>query len=134
LTIHLNERKQNGSPLDMRTYYQVKIPSETNDGNVDLTIYSQTVEEGGKIIFKIGLEEKKYKVQVEELIKIFKKNLYIQFYLAELKLCELEAESIASEYASAVLDSKKDELLNVLTVKREVVEKLKEEVRKVESQ
>jgi hypothetical protein len=126
--------RQFGSPLDMRTYYLVKISSETTDGNVDLSIYSQALEEGGKAFFKLGVEEEKYKVQVEELIKVFKKDFYIKFYLAELSLKEVEAEKYSGQFASAVLGEEKSEALNALNLLREEIEWLKEEIRKVEEQ
>lgn len=123
--------RQFGNPVDMREYYKVKIPSQTTDGNVDLTIFAQTLGEGGTVTFKIGLEEKKYKVQVEELLKVFKKDLYIQYYLAELKLKELEAEKYTSQYESA-LDDEKYSILDSLTSKKREIELLKDEIRKLE--
>ncbi len=124
--------RQFGNPIDMREFYKVKIPSTTTDGNVDLTIYSQTLADASATKFKIGLEEKKYKVQVEELLKDFKKDFYIQHYLGELKLKELEAEKYSSQYESALDDEDKSEALNNLNSKREEIERLKEEIRKVE--
>ncbi len=122
-----------GSPVDMRTYYLVKIPAQSTDGNVDLNIYAQTTGEKGPAKFKIGIEDKKYKVQVEELIKVFKKDFYIQYYLAKLKVKEEEAERIANDYASTSIDTEKEKLLTALNKKKEQVDWLKEEIRKIES-
>ncbi|MEP1095045.1 MAG: hypothetical protein ABJG78_08030, partial [Cyclobacteriaceae bacterium] len=60
--------RQFGNPLDMRTYYEVTIPAAASDGNVDLLVFAQTIEEGGKTLFKIGLKEEKYKSQAKELL------------------------------------------------------------------
>lgn len=122
-----------GNPLDMRTYYQVKIPSETTDGNVDLTMYALTIEENGIVNFKLGIEDKKYKVQVEEMMKVFKKDFYIQFYIDELKIIELEAEDLSNKYERAI-DEEKDEILNSLNIKKLEMERLKVEIRKVEEE
>lgn len=124
--------RQFGNPSDMRTYYEVKIPAGATDGNVDLVIYTQTLAEAGKTLFKLGLKEEKYKAQAEELIKVFKKDFYIQFYLAELKLKELEAEKFSSQYESAVEEEEKSDALTLLNGKKEEIEFLKEEIRKVE--
>ncbi len=124
--------RQFGSPLDMREYYMVRVPSETTDGNVDLTIYAQALEAEAGTSFSLGLEEEKYKVQVEELLKVFKKDFYIQYYLAELKLVELEAEKYSRQYESALEEEGKSEALNLLNTKREEIELLKKEIRKVE--
>lgn len=123
-----------GSPVDMRTYYLVKIPAQSTDGNVDLSIYAQTTGDGVPAQFKIGIEDKKYKVQVEELIKVFKKDFYIQYYLSKLKVKEQEAERIANDYASASEELQKEKLLSTLSSKKEQVDWLKEEIRKIESQ
>ncbi len=123
-----------GSPLDMRTYYKVKIPSETTDGNIDLWIYTQTINEAGVVTFHVGLEESKYKVQVEELLREFKKSHYIQFYLDELKLRELEAERLSSAYESALLDEEKEKALTDLKSKQNEIEKLKGEIRVITDQ
>lgn len=123
-----------GTPMDMRSYYLAKIPAQSTDGNIDLTIYAQTKGETVPVEFKIGIESDKYKAQVEELIKVFKKDFYIQYYLAKLRVKEQEAGRIASEYASSESDVDKEKLLTTLNAKKEQVDWLKEEIRKIESQ
>lgn len=124
--------RQFGSPLDMRTYYKVTIPATATDGNVDLLVFTQTIEEGGKTQFMIGLKEEKYKAQAEELLRVFKKDFYIQFYLGELKLRELEAEKYADQYESALLEGEKFAALTLLNTTKQEMELLKEEIRKVD--
>ena len=124
--------KQFGNPLDMRTYYEVKIPAETTDGNIDLVIYSETSQKNGTILFKVGLEDVRYKMQVEELIQDFKKGVYIQYYLGELKIKELEAEKLGNKYVSTSSNQDKERLLDHLNAKKEEMELLKKEIRKVD--
>lgn len=124
--------RQFGSPLDMRTYYRVKIPSETTDGNVDLVIFTQAIEQNGQTVFSMGIEEEKYKIQVEELLKVFKREFYIQYYLDQLKLKENEATNYSEQYADTSITDEKDKILTQLNTAREAVERLKEEIRKVE--
>lgn len=123
-----------GSPVDMRTYYLVKIPAGSTDGNVDLNIYAQTTGDKAPAQFKLGIEDKKYKVQVEELLKVFKKDFYIQYYLSKLKIKEQEAESIANQYASTSINTEKEKILTSLNEKKEQVDWLLEEIRKIEAQ
>ncbi|MEQ9402552.1 MAG: hypothetical protein RIM99_03110 [Cyclobacteriaceae bacterium] len=120
-----------GNPIDMRTYYVVTIPAESTDGNVDLTIYSQALDDTDPVVFSIGISDKKYKVQIEELLKEFKKDFYIQFYLNELKLKETEATGLSERYERALQDEK-NEVLDLLQANKESIESLKEEIRKVE--
>ncbi|MEP5611852.1 MAG: hypothetical protein ABJP45_06355 [Cyclobacteriaceae bacterium] len=124
--------RQFGSPLDMRTYYEVTIPAAASDGNVDLLVFAQTIEEGGKTLFKIGLKEEKYKTQAKELLRVFKKDFYIQFYLAELKLKELAAQKYSSQYETALQEEEKSAALTLLNSTKQEMEFLKEEIRKVE--
>lgn len=122
-----------GSPTDMRNYYQVRISSSYTDGNVDLELFAQTIkEENEPTVFKLGIADKKYKVQVEEVLKEFKKDFYIQFYLKELKLREEEASTLSSKYEGADSSTENEKLLNALVSIQREIERLKEEVRKVE--
>ena len=123
--------RQFGNPSDMRTYYEVTIPADATDGNVNLVIYTQTLVEG-KTIFKLGLKEEKYKSQAKELMRVFKKDFYIQFYLEQLKTKELEAQKFSSQYESAVGEEEKSAALILLDAKRDEIEFLKEEIRKIE--
>ncbi|MEP1095331.1 MAG: hypothetical protein ABJG78_09495, partial [Cyclobacteriaceae bacterium] len=64
--------------------------------------------------------------------RVFKKDFYIQFYLDELKLKELEAEKYSSQYESALQDEEKSVALTLLNSTKQEMELLKEEIRKVE--
>ncbi|MEO1255432.1 MAG: hypothetical protein AAFY41_11190, partial [Bacteroidota bacterium] len=67
-----------GNPLNMKSYYKVTIPSETNEGNVDLEVYTQSIAgESGGTSFFLGLENEKYQQQALALIADFKKKFYI---------------------------------------------------------
>ncbi len=125
--------KQFGNPLDMRIYYQVKIPSETTDGNVDLLIFSQTVYENGESVFSLGLENDKYDVQIQKLLVDFKSHFYINHYLREIKLKQLDAQRLSEEYATSFDQDKKKELLDSIKNKENEVEELKEQIRKIGS-
>lgn len=125
--------KQFGNPLDMRSYYQVRIPAETTDGNLDLTIYSQTLLEESKIVFKLGLEDKKYKPQLEQLLVDFKRDFYIQHYLNEIHLVELSSARLSDEYAASSTSSNKDELLRDLQSKQAEIARLKGEIKVIEA-
>lgn len=124
--------RQFGSPLDMRTHYQVKIPAESTDGNVDLFIYSETFASDGKVQFRLGLENQKYKKQAKELLRDFKKDMYIQYYLGEIKLLEIEAEKLSRNYESAISKEEESSALSGLNQKKVETEKLKEKIREIE--
>lgn len=124
--------KRFGSPLDMRTYYEVKIPASLNEGNVDLKVFAQSIESGDQTDFKIGMAEDQYKTQAEALLKAFKKDFYIQYYLNEIKVIELEAAKYSGQYESAIDGDEKERLLSSIEQVKLKVEQLKEEIRKVE--
>ena len=121
-----------GSPLNMRTHYKVTIPSETNDGNVDLLIFTQTTAGDGGTTFFLGLENDTYKDQALSLLIDFKKNFYINELLNEIEQKQTEAQSLCKKYEAAILETEKKKLLDKLLKIEEEVERLIGEVRGVE--
>lgn len=124
--------RQFSHPLNMRTFYQMKIPSEVNEGNVDLFIFTQIVDEGGATIFKIGQEDGKYLSQVRHMLREFKRNFYIAHYLDELALLALEAELLSNEYERAP-ESHKEELLGKMQKRQDKTEEIWINIKKVGS-
>ncbi len=117
----------------MRSHYLVTIPSEATDGNVDLTIYSQTFSEQDKIRFNLGLEDKQFQSQLEQLLLDFKRDFYVRYYLREIHLATGTAARISEEYASETQKDRKNQLLNELTAKQVAIKKLKEEIKAIEN-
>ena len=126
--------RQFGNPLDMRTHYEVTVPSDHTDGNIDLKIYAQSVDGAEGSIFNVGIESEKYKVQVEELLKEFKRHFYIQYYVEEIKLKDLEAAGLSRKYESAKLDEDKQTALNDLNAVQREVDRLRKVIKMIEGE
>ena len=45
-------------PLNMKSYYQIKIPPSQNEGNVDIIFFSQTIEKDRGSILQVALNTK----------------------------------------------------------------------------
>jgi hypothetical protein len=123
-----------GSPLDMRKYYKVVIPAATNEGNVDLMIYAVSTEDGNNCSFFLGVENKQYDKQVAKLVKDFKKQFYIDFYLNQIKKKQEEAEQLSDEYDGKRGRRKKQLILDALNEKRAEIDQLKEVIKGIERQ
>lgn len=121
-----------GSPLNMKEYYKVTVPSSVNEGNVDLVIYTQTEAGQSGVVFFLGVEGDNYKEQTKSLLLDFKKDFYIGNLLDRIDEKERRAKSLSSEYADSVIESRKEELLDQLTIIRGEIDVLKEEIRKIE--
>lgn len=123
-----------GNPVDMRKYYKVVIPAASNDGNVDLMIYAVSSESGEDCSFFLGITDKQYDKQALTLIKDFKKQFYIEFYLNEVKQKQEEAEELSEEYDNKRGRRKKKAILDSLNQKRAEIDQLKEVIKGVERQ
>ena len=121
-----------GSPLNMKTYYKVTIPSERTDGNVDLEIYTQTTDGQGGTVFFLGLESKKYKDQARTMILDFKKKFYINDLLAQIEDNADKSNKLSSEYRNSVIESRQTELLQQIAALEQENQKLKDEIKKIE--
>lgn len=121
-----------GSPLNMKTYYKVTIPSETTDGNVDLEIFTQTTECKGGTDFFLGLENETYKEQALALLIDFKKSFYINDLVEEIEEKQKLADDLGDEYREMVLESRKQKLLQKINQLEKEVEALKERIKEVE--
>ena len=91
--------KSFGSPTDMREYYMVKIPYDRTDGNQDILIYTQTVENGDKADFLIAAREYTYKEQVKEILLDFKRSFHIDYYVGLIDELGKEASAHSQEYS-----------------------------------
>ncbi len=121
-----------GSPLNMKTYYKVTVPSEGTDGNVDLEIYTQTTDGKGGTQFFLGLESGTYKDQALTMILDFKKKFYINDLLAQIEENQTKSEKLSNEYREAILESKQQDLLKQITDLEDENQKLKERIKKIE--
>lgn len=121
-----------GSPLNMKTYYKVTIPSERTDGNIDLEIFTQTTDGQGGTDFFLGLENKTYKEQARTMLRDFKKKFYINDLLDQIDANQAKSEKLSGEYRNAVLESKQQELLNEITALEEVNQQLREQIKAIE--
>lgn len=121
-----------GSPLNMKDYYKVTIPASQSDGNVDMTIYTQTVKDANGVSFFLGVADKALSKQATELLLDFKKHFYIHHYLDEMEQLTDEANALSKDYRKAILDTKKRRLLDQLSQIKYEIEGLIDEVRKVE--
>lgn len=121
-----------GSPLNMKTYYKVTVPSGTTDGNVDMEIFTQTTDGKGGSDFFLGLENEKYKDQALAMLLDFKKNFYIQDLLEQIDEKQKEADDLSTKYRDAVSESEREETLKNIRQLEKDVEGFKEEIKKIE--
>ncbi len=122
-----------GSPLNMKSYYKVTVPSETTDGNVDLEIFTQTTaREGGGTEFFLGLTTEKYKEQALSMILDFKKKFYIMELVSLIAKKQNEAKDLCDEYLDQVLDSKRSQLLDKINEIESEINELREEIKSIE--
>ncbi len=122
-----------GSPLNMKSYYKVTIPSETTDGNVDLEIYTQTIaREGGGTEFFLGLENDTYKEQALTMILDFKKKLYINELVEEISQNQKTANDLSNQYLDELLDDKRKELLDSIAKIEVEINLLMQEIKVIE--
>jgi len=122
--------KQFGNPLDMRDYYQVKIPANINDGNIDMLVFTQSTEEDSGTDFFIGIEKQDYLEQIKYLLIAFKKRLYLNHYLSEIALVELKIEELSIAYSDQRLPSTLEEIIK----HQNQIEKMKTEIIIIEQQ
>lgn len=124
-----------GAPLNMKEYYKIKIPSETNDGNVDLWIFTQSGESDGKgTAFFLGIENDQYLSQAHTMIRDFKRTFYIKQLTKQMDECITKTQALSKSYEKAILDTRKKELLNKIVALEAEVGVLKERVKKVENE
>lgn len=121
-----------GSPLDMRKYYKVIIPAATNEGNVDLAIYAVSTEVGNDCSFFLGVENMQYVSQAAKLVKDFKKQFYIDFYLNQIEKKQEDAEDLSEEYDGKKGRRKKKLILDALNEKRAEIDQLKGVIKGIE--
>lgn len=121
-----------GAPLNMKSYYKVTVPAQVNDGNVDIEIFTQTTDEKGGAEFFLGVENEKYNEQAQAMILDFKKEFYIKALVEQIEEKQQKADDLSAAYRDAVLETRKQELLDQITAKEEEIERLKQEIKKIE--
>lgn len=121
-----------GSPLDMRKYYKVVIPAASNDGNVDLMLFAVSTEVGEKCSFFLGIENDQYESQAKKLVKDFKKQFYIEYYLRIIEKRQEEAKLLSDEYDGKKNKRKKKQILDALNEKRAEIDELKKVIKGIE--
>lgn len=121
-----------GSPLNMKTYYKVTVPSETNEGNVDLVIFTQTTAGEGGTRFFLGLESKQYNEQAKAMIADFKKRFYINDLVDQIEVKQKEADRLSDEYRNTILKKNQQEILKKIADIENEVEQLKSLLKSIE--
>ncbi len=121
-----------GTPLNMKTYYKVTIPSQTTDGNVNLEIFTQTTELKKGSEFFLGLQNKKYQEQALVMLLDFKKKFYIQYMVDLLNSTLAKADKLSNQYIEAETESEKKEFLEKLNELESSMEQIKERIREIE--
>ncbi|MEM7298526.1 MAG: hypothetical protein AAF391_09710, partial [Bacteroidota bacterium] len=129
-----NYSREFGSPLNMKEYYKVTVPSKTTDGNVDLIIYTQTTSVKGGASFFLGVEGEEYKEQSKNLLIDFKKGFYIDQVLEKIDVKKDEAKNLSDEYEETVLEDRRVAILNEITAIKAEIEAYKSEIRAIEKQ
>lgn len=121
-----------GTPLDMRDYYKVTIPSETTDGNVDLEVFTQTVEEGKGVAFFLGVENSKYEEQAKLMLLDFKKMYYIQELVTEIEERQEVADQLGKSYKKNGSKKERQQILRKVKTLEEEMEALKSRIKEIE--
>lgn len=121
-----------GNPLNMKEYYKVTIPSTTTDGNVDLVIYTQSIQAKGGAHFFLGVEGEEYKEQSKNLLIDFKKSFYIKQVIKQIEAKQAEAKELSEAYNDTVLEDERKSILDKITLIKSDIEQLKSEIRGIE--
>lgn len=106
--------KEFGNPLNMKSYYIVKIPAETTDGNVDMEVVTQTTSGKGGCNFFLGLSNETYKPQALAILLDFKKKFYISQLTAQLTENLGKGNELGKKYRDTIVESERWKLLNDL--------------------
>lgn len=121
-----------GTPLNMKSYYKVTIPSQTTDGNVNLEIFTQATKSKKGSDFFLGLQNKKYEEQALTMILDFKKKFYIQHMVDLLDRAIEKADNLSDLYEEASTEAEKKEILERLNKAEIDMELIKEQIREIE--
>lgn len=122
-----------GRPLNMKSYYQVTIPSSENSGTVDIVLYSKALssKSGSKFFLTIQDDhvpaDRKpiYMDQVELILQDFKKHFYISLLEEELEAAEKRAKKLSK----AVDKGEKD--MKALMQEEQKLDALREELKAI---
>lgn len=123
--------KKFGNPINMKTYYQVKVSSAYTDGNVDLMLYSKTEASDGGVSFFLGIEESDFNNQLKNLLVDFKKEFYIKKILERIEAAQKEAAKQSDDYRSTFLSDERGVILNSLSKIIRSVDSLRNEIKEV---
>lgn len=127
-----------GRPLNMKTYYRVTIPSETNRGNVDLELLARVVPGKQGSTFFLTINDKQipkskqndYLGQVKTILQDFKMSFYLSCLEDLLKKEEKKAKKLSKKVDRAD-DNGKEKMLNALTAQETKLEELREKVKRI---
>ena len=120
-----------GTPINMKNYYKVKIPSDYTDGNVDLLIYSKTDASSSGVSFFLGVEEVDFKDQVKSLILDFKKDFHIKLLNKKIATQQKKAIKFSESYQSPVLADERDTILRKIQELEILIAQLREEIKEI---
>ena len=121
--------KKFGNPINMKTYYKVKISSDYTDGNVNLILYAKTEVSDGRVDFFLGIEEGNFNNQIKSLIMDFKRGFYIKNILERIENEKGKAVRIAHKYNSKSLSDKRSIILDDLSEIITSIDSLKHEIK-----
>lgn len=128
--------KQFARPLNMKSYYQVTIPREMNNGNVDLILLSKSMKAGNYSKFFICLEDEQIaasdatalRKQVLQLLQQFKQTFYLERLEKELAKAEAKAAR-ESKKADRTSGSGREKALQELTSLEMELDRIKAEIK-----
>lgn len=123
-----------GRPVNMRTYYRVIVPSETNTGNVDLMLLARATPQQNGSVFYLGIDTEKipaakqatYQRQVRSVIGDFKKGFYLESLQDQLEREEKKAKKLSKQ-----VDRGKDRALQELIRQEQLLENIRQKIKEI---
>ena len=120
-----------GSPINMKTYYKVKIPSDYTDGDVDLLIYTKTEAADQGVTFFLGVAETEFREQAKNLLIDFKRDFYIKSLIRKVESKQKEAIQLSESYHANPVFDERTKILSRLLEMEKSIETLKEEIKEI---
>lgn len=127
-----------GRLLNMKTYYRVTIPSEANQGNVDVELLAKVLrsKDGSTFFLTVNgkslpqSKQKDYLNQVNAIIKDFKKSFYLDILEEQLEKEEKKAKRMSKKVDRAS-GRAKERALNALTAQEEKLDYLRKKIKTI---
>jgi len=120
-----------GSPINMKTFYKVKISSDYTDGNSDLMLYAKADASQQGVSFFLGVGESEFKDQVKSLLLDFKKDFYIKSVIKKMEDKEKEVFQLSESYCSNPVEGNRDRVLSEILKLRRSVKILRDEIKEI---